>query len=188
MRPVIEALVERDGEESRLSSPRLGRFTSALEQGQIVAGGQRIGTLRVLSRVYDVIAPSDVSGRISSLVARRRETPVEFGERLCTLAAIGDVPAGEDTSDDATLAAGQRFIRAQMDGQLYLHPAPDEPPFVSPGQRIVPGDTLATIEVMKFFYPMVFEDAGPAVVVSVVAADATPVAPGDPLFVIEPER
>jgi acetyl-CoA carboxylase biotin carboxyl carrier protein len=47
------------------------------------------------------------------------------------------------------------FVRADLvaplSGVLHLSPAPDAPPFVTPGQQVKRGDTLCIIEAMKVF-------------------------------------
>lgn len=40
-------------------------------------------------------------------------------------------------------------VRAPMMGVFYSTPAPDAPPFVTPGQEVAEGDDLCIIEVMK---------------------------------------
>ena len=47
-------------------------------------------------------------------------------------------------------------ITAPMGGIIYFRPSPEEANFIS-GQIITPGQTVALIEVMKCFYPIVYE-------------------------------
>ena len=65
-------------------------------------------------------------------------------------------------------------------GVFYAAPAPDAPPFVTPGGRKNKGETLCLIEAMK----MMSEVPAPAdcVVEEVLAKDGEAVGVGAPLF------
>jgi len=72
--------------------------------------------------------------------------------------------------------------RAPMVGTFYASPAPDKPAFVSIGQTVQVGDTLAIIEAMKMFNPIEAEVAG---TISAITVDnGQPVEFDQPLFVI----
>lgn len=73
-------------------------------------------------------------------------------------------------------------VRAPMVGTFYTAANPDSPPFVSIGQSVKPGDTLAIIEAMKMFNPIEAEIAG--TVTAILAKDGQPVEFDEPLFVI----
>jgi len=72
--------------------------------------------------------------------------------------------------------------RAPMVGTFYTSPAPDKPVFVSVGQTVQAGDTLAIIEAMKMFNPIEAEVSG--TIVAIVAENGQPVEFDQPLFVI----
>ncbi len=74
------------------------------------------------------------------------------------------------------------FITAPMDGLLYLSPSPDEPPFVTVGDEIKPGQTIGLIEVMKSFYPFKFSGKTTAHITSINVKTATPVQAGEKVF------
>lgn len=47
---------------------------------------------------------------------------------------------------------GERMeVRAPMSGVFYRRPAPDQPPFVAVGDRVVKKQTLGLLETMKVF-------------------------------------
>lgn len=73
-------------------------------------------------------------------------------------------------------------VRAPMVGTFYTSANPDSPPFVSIGQAVKPGDTLAIIEAMKMFNPIEAEIAG--TVTAILASNGQPVEFDEPLFVI----
>ena len=65
-------------------------------------------------------------------------------------------------------------------GVFYAAPAPEEPPYVTPGAQVKKGETLCLIEAMK----MMSEVPAPAdcVVVEVLARNEEAVGVGAPLF------
>lgn len=165
-----------------LESPAVGTFTPIRRDGQLVEPGDQIGSLRILSRELAVVVPKGVSGRLGYGL-REKAVPVAYGTHLFAVAP-SEVAGTHSENDDST-AEGGTVVRAQMDGQFYQRPSPEEPAFVSVGQRIEPGTKIGLIEVMKFFYPVIFEGSEPATITALVAADAAPVEAGDALIALE---
>ncbi|MGH8122145.1 MAG: acetyl-CoA carboxylase biotin carboxyl carrier protein [Rudaea sp.] len=73
-------------------------------------------------------------------------------------------------------------LRSPMVGTFYASPNPENPPFVTVGQRVKVGDTLAIIEAMKMFNQIEADVAG--TIVAVLATSGQPVEFDEPLFVI----
>lgn len=71
-------------------------------------------------------------------------------------------------------------VTAPLVGVFYAAPAPEEPPYVTPGASVKKGDTLCLIEAMK----MMSEVPAPAdcVVEEVLVKDGEAVGVGAPLF------
>jgi acetyl-CoA carboxylase biotin carboxyl carrier protein len=80
----------------------------------------------------------------------------------------------------AVPAAGAVVIKASLYGVLHLTPAVGEPPFVSVGQSIEAGQTVAVIEAMKMFHPVKAKVAGQ--VVEILAEAGVEVEAGQALF------
>ena len=93
-----------------------------------------------------------------------------------TEAASGGTP-----KPAADLPAGH-IVRAPMVGTFYASPAPDKPAFVSVGQTVKAGDTLAIIEAMKMFNPIEADVSG--TVLKILAESGQPIEFDQPLFVI----
>ena len=72
--------------------------------------------------------------------------------------------------------------RAPMVGTFYASPSPDKPAFVTVGQQVKAGETLAIIEAMKMFNPIEAEASG--TVVAILGENGQPVEFDQPLFVI----
>jgi acetyl-CoA carboxylase biotin carboxyl carrier protein len=75
-------------------------------------------------------------------------------------------------------------ISSPMVGTFYRSPAPDAPPYVEPGKRVVPGDTLCIIEAMKLMNELECEVTG--TIVEVCVENAQPVEYGQVLFRVDP--
>jgi acetyl-CoA carboxylase biotin carboxyl carrier protein len=72
-----------------------------------------------------------------------------------------------------------------MVGTFYSAPAPEAPPYVEIGTRVVKGQTLCILEAMKLMNELEAEFAG--TVREIAVANAEPVEYGQLLFRIEPD-
>jgi acetyl-CoA carboxylase biotin carboxyl carrier protein len=73
-------------------------------------------------------------------------------------------------------------VRAPMVGTFYASPSPEKPAFVSIGQAVKAGDTLAIIEAMKMFNPIEADVSG--TVLAILTESGQPIEFDQPLFVI----
>ena len=73
-------------------------------------------------------------------------------------------------------------LRAPMVGTFYTSPSPDQPAYVSVGQSVKAGETLAIIEAMKMFNPIEADVSG--TILAVLTESGSPVEFDQPLFVI----
>lgn len=67
-------------------------------------------------------------------------------------------------------------IVSPIPGIFYVAPAPDKPPFVSPGDTVEVGQTVGMVEIMKQFNDIKSDVSG--TVESVEVENAAPVTPG----------
>lgn len=74
-------------------------------------------------------------------------------------------------------------VTADMPGIFYQTPGPGEPVFKAPGATVAKGDTLALIEVMKTFTPVLADRDGTFVQFLIDHEDS--VMPGQPICEIE---
>ena len=82
-------------------------------------------------------------------------------------------PAGNDQPEG-------HVMRAPMVGTFYTSPSPDKPAFVSVGQAVKAGETLAIIEAMKMFNPIEADVSG--TILAVLTESGSPVEFDQPLF------
>ncbi len=75
-------------------------------------------------------------------------------------------------------------ITSPMVGTFYRAPAPEEPPFVSEGDRIQNGQTVCIIEAMKLMNELEAEVSGE--IVEILVNNAEPVEFGQPLMRVKP--
>lgn len=99
-----------------------------------------------------------------------------IGQRDLNLALADATPVISDNS---------HFVTAPMIGTYYAAPAPNEPPFVQPGDRVEEGQTIGIIEAMKIMNEIAADRSG--TVVEVIAANAQAVEYGSPLIRLRPD-
>ncbi|MGX9190540.1 acetyl-CoA carboxylase biotin carboxyl carrier protein [Stenotrophomonas sp. Ker107b] len=92
-----------------------------------------------------------------------------------------------EASTGGTAKAGNALpdghvLRAPMVGTFYSSSSPDKPAFVSVGQAVKVGETLAIIEAMKMFNPIEADVSG--TIVAILGENGQPVEFDQPLFVI----
>ena len=76
-------------------------------------------------------------------------------------------------------------IKSPMIGTFYRSGNPDQPPFVSVGDKITKGQTVCIIEAMKLFNEIESEVSG--TIVKAMVENSTPVEYDQVLFVVEPD-
>jgi acetyl-CoA carboxylase biotin carboxyl carrier protein len=76
-------------------------------------------------------------------------------------------------------------IKSPMIGTFYRSGNPDNPPFVSVGDKVTKGQTVGIIEAMKLFNEIESEVSG--TVVKVMVENSSPVEYEQVLFVVEPD-
>ena len=81
--------------------------------------------------------------------------------------------------------SGDDCITSPMVGMFYVAPAENADPFVQVGDKVKAGDTVCIIEAMKLMNEIVADQDG--VITEVLAANATIVEFGQPLFRIRKE-
>lgn len=92
-----------------------------------------------------------------------------------------------EASTGGTAKAGNALpdghvLRSPMVGTFYASASPDKPAFVSVGQAVKAGETLAIIEAMKMFNPIEADVSG--TIVAILGENGQPVEFDQPLFVI----
>ncbi|HEX8544238.1 MAG TPA: acetyl-CoA carboxylase biotin carboxyl carrier protein subunit [Pseudomonas sp.] len=109
----------------------------------------------------------------TTAVARAPSLPANAQPGLATNAPTSAVkPVVPATADNA--------VNASLYGVLHLTPAAGEAPFVTVGDNVEAGQTLAIIEAMKMFHPLKAPHSG--VVEAILATGGTEVEAGQPLF------
>lgn len=106
------------------------------------------------------------------------------------VAASASVPAAAPAAPVADAAntrpASWKPVCAPMVGTFYAAPAPGEPAFVSVGDEVTAGQTLAIIEAMKLMNEIGADEMG--TIREVCIEDAQPVEFGTVLFYLEPHN
>ena len=152
--------------------------------------------IRKVKKLVELLEASGVDeieiheGEESVRITRRREPlPVPLQHYQAAPAAAVALAAPPPAEAAAAPAAAEDrlppgyVVTSPMVGTFYQASSPGSKPFVSVGQRVVPGDTLCIIEAMKVLNQIESEVAGE--VKAVVAENGHPVEYGEPLFVID---
>lgn len=103
---------------------------------------------------------------------------------LSTGNAIAASSSGEGEVLSAFDAPLHHAVTAGLVGTFYLSPAPNEPPFVSVGDLVQEGQTLAVVEAMKLLNAVDAPHAGR--IAQIHIPDGTSVSTDTVLFHIEP--
>lgn len=176
-----------------LKAPAVGLWRGRPAPGSLVTPGASIGQLEVLGVLYRLVAPTNAAGLVLDTGDERRaRVPVDARTVLLTLdpnaAAAGAVATGA-TVETAQATHGGLVFRAPLSGRYYARPAPDEPAFVTVGDVITEGQSLALLEVMKTFNRVTYGGQGlptSAKVVAIVPADGDDIEEDDVLLRLEP--
>lgn len=95
-----------------------------------------------------------------------------------------ETPREATTTPAQTPAQTKHVITAGLTGTFYRSPAPDQAPFVSVGDTVHEGQTVAVVEAMKMLNTIEADCAGR--VITLFADDGASVSPDSMLFAIEP--
>ena len=156
--------------------------------------------LRKIKKLIDLLEASNLSeieikeGEETVRLARTTSRPVEIAyapppmqhapaplAAPMPLAGPTDAMSGGAPKPGGDMPDGH-VVRAPMVGTFYASPAPDKPAFVSVGQQVKAGETLAIIEAMKMFNPIEADVSG--TVLKVLVESGQPIEFDQPLFVI----
>ncbi|HZX80333.1 MAG TPA: acetyl-CoA carboxylase biotin carboxyl carrier protein [Lysobacter sp.] len=142
---------------------------SNLSEIEIKEGEETVRLARTTSRPVEIAyAPQPMHAPPPQAAPMPMASPVEA-------ATGGSAKAGADLPDG-------HVVRAPMVGTFYASPSPDKPAFVSVGQSVKAGETLAIIEAMKMFNPIEADVSG--TVLKVLVENGQPIEFDQPLFVI----
>jgi acetyl-CoA carboxylase biotin carboxyl carrier protein len=146
----------------------------------------RIRALAEILREYDLDAVRVRVGETEyELVARE---PAQAGMVVMAgpaqAAAAGPAATENAPVNGAVAGANVKRVTAPVVGVFYGAPSPGADPFVSVGDRVVPGQVLCILEAMKLMNEITSEYAG--VVARVIPENGQLVSLGDDLFWIEP--
>nr|WP_180205948.1 acetyl-CoA carboxylase biotin carboxyl carrier protein subunit [Pseudomonas sp. SbOxS1]NYU06147.1 biotin/lipoyl-binding protein [Pseudomonas sp. SbOxS1] len=95
------------------------------------------------------------------------------------VAGIAPIPVA-DLPEVVTPTVQAVDVKASLYGVLHLTPAAGEAPFVTVGEQIEAGQTLAVIEAMKMFHPVKAKAAGR--IAAILAQSGAEVEAGQALF------
>jgi acetyl-CoA carboxylase biotin carboxyl carrier protein len=188
--PELSASLRRSGDAIELVSPGVGWWRNAPAPGTLVRPGMPIGELEVLGVLHRLVAPAEAVGLVVDDASRRKGAiAVEHGQRLFGLDPEAVVGAATGRTEQAASGPAGLVFVSPLSGRYYARPAPDKPAFVSVGDVIGAGQTIALLEVMKTFNRITYGGPGlpeRARVLAVVPKDEDDLDAGSPILQIEP--
>jgi acetyl-CoA carboxylase biotin carboxyl carrier protein len=135
--------------------------------------------------------------RLIELAARSCMTELDYSEGDCRIRIVKSQAGGVSAVPVSGIAAAsvattqltppqssEHKIVASLVGSFFRAPTPGGVPFVTVGDIVAEGDTLAIIEAMKTMIPVESDIAGR--IVEIFPDDGAPVEAGTILFVIAP--
>ncbi len=143
---------------------------SNLAEIEIKEGEESVRLARVPKGNYQVAAPV-----YASAADARAAAPMPMSSPTESATGGSAKPGGSDQPEG-------HVMRAPMVGTFYTSPSPDKPAFVTVGQSVKAGETLAIIEAMKMFNPIEADVSG--TILAVLTESGSPVEFDQPLFVI----
>ena len=97
--------------------------------------------------LYDLMARFDSSG-LQTLKLSQGDLTIELGKAVPAPAAVpAEIPAKAEGGPVKTEEGP--VIPAPLVGTFYAAPAPEQPPFVSVGDKVAKGQTVCLLEAMK---------------------------------------
>ena len=177
-----------EGEQIVLA-PAVGVCSELPAAGTLVGPGSVVGRLRVLNHAFRLVLPAGGTGRVVDETRARRRA-VGYGDALFRLhevladSAAASISPRREASD---VPPGCRAVTAPTDGVFYRSPEPGAPPFVATGARVVEGQAIGLVEVMKTFNQIVYGGPGwppSAEVVEIRCADGAEITAGQVLLLV----
>ena len=106
---------------------------------------------------------------------------IHLSKQQAVAAPVGFVSQQKNCSDENKISG--HVLKSPMVGVAYLAPEPGAKPFVKIGDTVKAGDTVALVEAMKTFNPIVADTDG--VVKEILVSDGVAVEFDTPMIVIE---
>jgi len=142
----------------------------------------RIRALAEILREFELDAVRVRVGDIEYELVKREPAPA--GIVVAPAAGVLPAAAGGDGTVPAAAPPNVKRVTAPVVGVFYGAPSPGADPFVTVGERVVPGQVLCILEAMKLMNEITSEYAG--VVSRVIPDNGELVSLGDDLFWIDP--
>lgn len=162
-------------------SPTVGLVKLRVFEGQLISKGQIIFELWRLNHCFIAEWPEPRPGRVMAIL-QGHSFYVGFHDLVLEL--NHEELSLSDNSTKQKISTEGLPILSPMDGMFYLSPSPSDPPFVTVGDKIMPGQTIGLIEVMKSFYPVKYQGITPTTLIHIYLPTASAVVSGEKLFTV----
>jgi len=141
-----------------------------------------------IKKLIELIEEMDVEEieirRLGTSIRIRKESKKIKEVPRATKNPVQDL-AEETKIEEKSEMTGVVAIQAPMVGTFYKAPAPDAPPYVEIGDRIVPGQIVCIVEAMKIMNEIESDVRG--TIVDILAKNDDPVEFNQKLFLVKPK-
>ena len=137
-------------------------------------------TVENMSKLMDEMGITELDLERQLLLGLYRKHIHLSKQQTVAAPSAGFVQQSKAHSDDKISG---HALKSPMVGVLYLAPEPGAKPFVKVGSTVKAGDTVALVEAMKTFNPVVADAAGK--IKAVLVESGAPVEYQQPLFEME---
>lgn len=162
--------------------PTIGRVSLFSQLPQVLTEGAVVGQITTLRSVRNLTMPAGGPWVLRKTLIASRDVGMGVHTALLSLRLWDESAAAEQTG---AAGDGGVFYTSPMSGQYYLRPAPDQAPFIQVGDVIEPGTQIGLVEVMKFFYPLIFEDEGRWRILEILTGESKSLDAGDAVLRLE---
>jgi len=179
-------------------APGVGFFDMPPAVGTFLMPGSFVGYLTVIRKYFHLMMPEAHHGVVTHLHIENRKQRVEYGEPLFTVSSEAEAGLAtefkmietETGTEDEGIPEGMFGIKSPTDGIFYRRANPQSPSYVEEGTIVTRGTTLALVEVMKCFNPILYpgepEFPPEARIVRIAVENSAEVKHGLVIFIVEP--
>ncbi len=179
-------------------APGVGLFDMPPAIGTFLMPGSFVGYLTVIRRYFHLMMPEGHHGVVTHLHVENRKQRVQYGQLLFTVSSEAEAGLttefkmieAETGPVDEGIPEGMFGVKSPTDGIFYRRANPQSPSYVEEGAIVTQGTTLALVEVMKCFNPILYpgEPEFPVKgrIARIAVQDSSEVKHGMVLFIVEP--
>ena len=177
----VTLILKKEPTHTSLQLPCVAEVSLSIAERTPLNPNMQVGTAKILGQKYALMTPSNLQLSYAQPLISG-STACGYASSLITVHALDHTDSQDDTDEVTDGLQGLTSIPAPIDGTVYYAPNPESPPFVEEGSPLIPGQVIALIEVMKFFYEIPYEGPTGKVAVRRGVDSGSPIEAGSALW------